>query len=107
MDWLCWFLKCLKEALLASGEIVKKVLFKHRFWTKYAQESFNDRQVKILNRLIDEFTGKLTSSKWAKITKCSPDTALRDIQNLIEKGILQKTDEGGRNTNYELVDGLV
>ena len=105
-DWLCWFLECLKEALLASGEIVEKVLFKHRFWTKHAQESFNDRQVKILNRLIEGFTGKLTSTKWAKITKCSQDTALRDIQNLIEKGVLRKTDEGGRNTNYELEEHL-
>ncbi|MGB0523379.1 MAG: Fic family protein [Flammeovirgaceae bacterium] len=105
-DWLCWFLECLKQALLAADEIVEKVLFKHRFWTKYAQESFNDRQVKILNRLIDDLTGKLTSSKWAKITKCSSDTALRDIQNLIEKGVLRKTDEGGRNTNYELVENL-
>ncbi|MFT5619226.1 MAG: Fic family protein [Arenicella sp.] len=103
-EWLRWFLECLKQALLASGQIVEKVLFKHRFWDTFAQEPFNERQIKMLNKLIDGFTGKLSSSKWAKITKCSPDTALRDIQGLIEKGILRKTEEGGRNTNYELVE---
>ncbi len=69
-EWLRWFLECFKQALLASGQIVEKVLFKHRFWDTFAQEPLNERQVKMLNKLIDGFTGKLTSSKWAKITKC-------------------------------------
>lgn len=63
----------------------------------------NERQIKMVNLLWDGFNGKLTSSKWGKITKCSTDTALRDIQDLIGKGVLRKTDEGGRSTNYELV----
>jgi len=102
--WLEWFLNCLLNALNASDAILEKVLYKHRFWNKYATEVFNDRQVKLLNRLLDGFTGNLTSSKWAKIAKCSPDTALRDIQDLMNKQVLQKTDQGGRSTNYELIE---
>ena len=80
-----------------------KILNKHQFWIKNSSKSINDRQKLMLNKLLDDFEGKLTSSKWAKITKCSSDTALRDIQDLIEKRILKKTDEGGRSTNYELI----
>ena len=77
---------------------------KAEFWERNRDVSFNERQRKLLNMLFDGFEGKLTSSKWAKIAKCSSDTALNDITDLIAKGILQKTKEGGRSTNYILVD---
>jgi len=101
-DWLIWFLNCLKNALTASDSILERVFNKHQFWNKYATEKLNDRQILMLNRLLDGFKGKLTSSKWATIAKCSSDTALRDIQDLIGKNILQKESAGGRSTNYEL-----
>lgn len=100
--WLQWFLDCLHDALLATDETLQQVLFKSHFWQKYATVSFNERQHMMLNKLLDDFDGKLTSSKWAKITKCSGDTALRDIQDLIVKGALRKELAGGRSTNYEL-----
>ncbi|MBL7128128.1 MAG: Fic family protein [Ignavibacteria bacterium] len=103
-EWLEWFLNCLKNALHASEQILARVLYKHQFWNKYATLVLNDRQVLLLNKLLDGFDGKLTSSKWAKIAKCSTDTALRDIQNLMNKQILQKNTAGGRSTNYDLID---
>lgn len=102
-EWLLWFLNCLWNALKASDEILAKVLDKARFWQQHQQTILNGRQQLIINKLLDGFDGKLTSSKWAKITKCSQDTALRDIQDLIQKEILSKEEGGGRNTNYELV----
>jgi len=102
-NWLNWFLSCLSNALKASDQILGKVLYKHTFWNKYATVIQNERQKLMLNKLLDGFKGKLTSSKWAKINKCSSDTALRDIQDLIKKGILKKELAGGRSTNYELV----
>jgi len=101
--WLTWFLNCLSDALDESNQTLSRVVFKHQFWVKHASDVQNDRQRLMLNKLMDNFEGKLTSSKWAKITSCSPDTALRDIQDLINKQILRKTGEGGRSTNYELV----
>lgn len=101
-NWLSWFLDCLTQALINSEEIVSKVLLKHRFWVKHAQTNLNDRQVAMLNRILDGFRGKVTSSKWAKITKTSADTALRDIQDLMQKNILLKAPSGGRNTSYVL-----
>jgi len=101
--WLLWFLTCLQNALHASNTTLNKVLFKHHFWNKYAKEINNERQKLMLNKLLDGFTGKLNTSKWAKITKCSTDTALRDIQFLMKKGILKKEAAGGRSTNYELI----
>ena len=89
--------------LLHAEKSVGTVLRKAAFWNKYREISMNDRQIKMVNLLWDGFEGKLTSSKWGKITKCSADTALRDIQALIAKGILRKTDEGGRSTHYELI----
>jgi Fic family protein len=80
------------------------VLVKKRFWQRWAGTSLNERQVKLLNRLLDGFEGKLTSSKWAAIAKCSSDTALRDVSDLIELGILRKAPGGGRSTAYELAD---
>ncbi len=102
--WLVWFLNCLLNSIKLSETILNKVLYKHKFWNAYATEIQNKRQKRMLNKLLDGFTGKLTTSKWAKINKCSQDTALRDIQYLIEKGIMQKENAGGRSTNYELVE---
>lgn len=102
-SWLEWFLTCLHDALKMSDGILSKVLKRHEFWIKNAATPLNFRQILVLQKLFDDFFGKLTTAKWAKMTKCSKDTALRDIQDLVEKGILKKEDEG-RNTNYELVD---
>ncbi|MEO5909964.1 MAG: Fic family protein [Pelobium sp.] len=102
--WISWFLNCLKNAIKAADETLAKVLFKHDFWNKNAKTVLNSRQVLILNKLMDGFEGKLNTSKWAKIAKCSADTALRDIQDLIKKEILKKVEAGGRSTNYELIN---
>lgn len=101
--WMEWFLSCLKRAIEASDEILVAVLAKARFWKAYAGESFSDRQRLVLNRLLDGFEGNLTSSKWAKLAKCSQDTSLRDIQNLLERRILVQEEAGGRSTRYRLV----
>ncbi|MBC5644908.1 Fic family protein [Parabacteroides sp. BX2] len=101
--WLEWFLDCLEAALVNTEKSISTVLQKAAFWDRYRLVSMNERQIKMVNLLWDGFDGKLTSSKWGKITKCSADTALRDIQDLMTKGVLHKTDEGGRSTNYELV----
>lgn len=102
-EWLEWFLSCLERALINSSKVLEDVLVKARFWEQHSQTPLNDRQRLMLNKLFDGFEGKLTSSKWAKMAKCSQDTAIRDIQDLIGKGILQKEAQGGRSTNYELV----
>ena len=101
-DWIKWFLSCLINALKSTDTILKRVLFKADFWNKHAKTIINERQKKLLNKILDGFEGKLTSSKWAKIAKCSKDTAIRDINDLISKNILQKEEAGGRSTNYEL-----
>lgn len=103
-EWLNWFLHCLKNAMLATENITKKILRKAGFWKIHEHTPINERQRLILNKLFDDFEGKLQTSKWAKIAKTSTDTALRDIKDLVEKGILQQTDEKGRNASYELVD---
>lgn len=103
-EWLEWFLHCLKNAILATEKTTQRILQKAEFWKLHENAAINERQRTILNMLFDGFDGKLQTSKWAKITKVSTDTALRDIKDLIEKGILQETKEGGRNTNYELID---
>ena len=100
--WIEWFLNCLKRAIAASDETLEAILTKARFWEAHAGESLNDRQRKVINRLLDGFEGKLNSSKWAKLTKCSQDTALRDISDLVERKVLIKDDAGGRSTNYRL-----
>lgn len=102
--WLIWFLECLDRALLASEEGLSRIIYKSRFWDKIKDHDLNDRQRKMINRLLDEFEGKLTSSKWAKICKCSQDTAGRDIQELITKGVLKKEAAGGRSTSYLLTE---
>lgn len=101
-EWLEWFLNCLAGALEATESVLSKVFSKAKFWEKHRLTTLNDRQRVIINKLLDNFDGKLTSSKWAKINKCSADTALRDIQDLMQKNILHKEPGGGRNTNYEL-----
>lgn len=100
--WIVWYLECLGRALDATEVILESVLKKARFWDEHRNTALNPRQQKMVNRLLDGFEGKLTSSKWAKITKCSPDTALRDIQDLIGKNILRKQGVSGRGTNYAL-----
>jgi Fic family protein len=103
-EWLEWKLNCLYRALENTEESLKRVLLKADFWDKNKVTIINSRQRLILNKLFDGFEGKLKSSKWAKITKCSADTALRDIKDLIEKGILEQEKSGGRSTNYELTE---
>jgi Fic family protein len=103
-DWLSWFLGALLRAVDSAQYTLDAVLVKTRFWHRWAETPLNERQVKLLNRLLDGFEGKLTSSKWAAIAKCSPDTALRDISQLISLGILRKMDAGGRSSAYELAN---
>jgi Fic family protein len=100
--WLDWFLGCLQRAFGGAEITVATVLAKARFWELHAGESFNDRQRTILNRLLDGFSGKLSTSRWAKLAKCSQDTALRDIDDLVSRGILTKNPGGGRSTSYSL-----
>ena len=101
-EWITWFLSCLINALKATDIVLSRVLLKADFWNRNSKTLINERQKKVLNNLLDGFEGKLTSLKWAKITKCSKDTAIRDINDLINKDILQKQEAGGRSTNYEL-----
>ena len=101
-DWLAWFLGCLLRAMQGADVTLSAVLTKARFWQHWADTPMNERQIKLLNSLLDGFEGKLTSSKWGKIAKCSPDTALRDITDLLNHGVLLKSDAGGRSTSYEL-----
>ena len=103
-EWLIWFFGCFEQALESTEETLSSVMRKAEFWERHRDINFNERQRKLLNMQFDGFFGKLTSSKWAKIAKCSSDTALNDINDLIAKGILRKSQEGGRSTNYILVD---
>lgn len=102
-EWLEWFLLRLYDAIKASEITLNNIVFKHRFWDNNRAKIENKRQQLMLEKLLDGFEGNLTTTKWAKITKSSPDTALRDINDLIAKNILRKTESGGRSTNYELV----
>lgn len=103
-EWLAWFLDALHRAIDHAQLPLNVVLSKASFWQRWAGTAFNERQVKLLSRLLDGFDGKLTSSKWAAIAKCSPDTALRDISELVAFGVLKKSTAGGRSTSYELTD---
>jgi Fic family protein len=100
--WMDWFLGCLGRAIEGAQATLAAVLSKARFWETFADFPLNERQRLVLNRLIDGFEGKLTTSKWAKLAKCSHDTALRDIAALVEGGILVRNPEGGRSTSYGL-----
>ena len=102
-DWLVWFLNCLKTALLETENSMQNILLKTEFWEKHKDILINERQRLMINKLFDDFYGKLTTSKLAKITKTSTDTALRDIKDLMEKGILQQEEAGGRSVNYSLI----
>ena len=100
--WLEWFLGCLGRAIAKADETLSGVLHKARVWEKVIQQPINERQRKVINKLLDGFEGKLTSSKYAKLMKCSEDTALRDIRALVEQGIMTKNEAGGRSTSYDL-----
>jgi Fic family protein len=100
--WLMWFLENLAAAVNTAQYALDGVLAKTRFWQRWATTPLNERQVKLLNRLLDGFEGNLSSSKWASIAKCSPDTALRDINELLAYGVLRKSAAGGRSTSYGL-----
>ena len=101
--WLEWFLRCLDRAFNGAETILESVLGKARFWERHGRDTFNDRQRAVVNRLLDGFEGKLTSSKWARLCKCSQDTASRDITDLLKRGILVKNIGGGRSTSYSLI----
>jgi hypothetical protein len=102
-EWLLWFLACLNGAFDHAETLLAGVLAKADFWERHRDTPLNDRQTAVLNRLMDGFEGKLTSAKWAKLTKVSQDTASRDIRNLIVKGILRQDEGDGRNTSYSIV----
>jgi Fic family protein len=101
--WQTWFLECLLRAIDGAQTTSAAVLTKARFWERFAKEPLNERQIKVLNRLLDGFEGKLTSSKWAKLTQSSQDTAHRDIMDLVARGALRKDEGGGRSTSYSLI----
>ena len=101
--WMDWFLRCLLRSIKRSDESLNAVLKKARFWARFAQEYLNSRQIKVMNKLLNGFKGKLTSSKWAKIAKCSQDTATRDINDLIKRDGLKRDPAGGRSTSYSVV----
>lgn len=101
-EWLLWFLHMLLEAVRHADRTLDAVLSQARFWRRVPGASLNERQVKVLNRLLDGFDGKLTTSKWAALAKCSSDTALRDINELVELAVLQRSTAGGRSSSYEL-----
>lgn len=103
-EWMLWYLHALEKALDQSDAMLKLVLRKTRFWEEHREISINARQRVVINKLFEGFEGKLNSSKWARICSCSSDTALRDIQDLIERNILVKEEGGGRSTSYRLAD---
>lgn len=103
-EWVAWFLRCVQAAIATSEQRLGGAVAKTEFWQKHRDSIFNERQRKVINRLFDGFDGPLTSSKWAKMCHCSPDTALRDINGLMAQGILTKAESGGRSTHYTLSD---
>ncbi len=100
--WQEWFLGCLLRAIEGAKETLGAVLAKAHFWERFAKEPLNARQINVLNRLLDGFEGKLTTSKWASLAKCSQDTAYRDMLDLVNRGALKKDESGGRSTSYSL-----
>ena len=102
--WLLWFLQTMGNAIDTAVERTQRAIRKSLFWQKNRSVALNERQIKVINRLWDGFEGKLNTSKWAKMTKTSAATALRDIQDLVDKGILCRTEEGGRSTNYRMIE---
>jgi Fic family protein len=102
--WLMWFLAAVQRAIETAQHTLDAVFVKARFWQRRAGTALNERQMRLINRMLDGFDGKLTSGKWASIAKCSPDTALRDLNELVALGIVQRSSAGGRSTSYELSD---
>lgn len=100
--WMKWFLNCLQRAIRLSQKNLGVVIAKARFWEKISMEPLNERQIKMINKLLDRSEGKITSSKWAQVTKCSQDTASRDIKDLVSRGIMKQNIGGGRSTSYSL-----
>lgn len=100
--WIEWFLNCLGNAMQQALSTLDKTMQKGTFWQALSKTPLNDRQRLVINRLLDGFDGKLTSSKWAKLAKCSQDTALRDILDLVDRKIFSKNPEGGRSTSYSI-----
>lgn len=105
-EWITWFLGCLSRAFNATALTLTAVIKKARFWNNTAMQELNSRQKLMLNKLLDGFDGKFTSSKWGKLAKCSHDTAVRDIQDLIDRNILLKDGAGGRSTGYLLNEAI-
>lgn len=101
-DWLLWFLGCFGRSLVASTQMLEKVLQKHHYWQTWSAQSLNTRQLKMLNKMLDGFEGNVNTAKWAKINQCSADTALRDINDLLQRGMLTKAAAGSRSTHYLL-----
>lgn len=101
-EWILWFLDCLTQGINATDDLLAKVVIKANFWQQHRATIFNDRQRFMINKLLDSFTGKLTTTKWAKISKCSTDTALRDIQDLVAKNVLVREASGGRSSSYKM-----
>jgi len=101
-DWLDWFFLCLKNALIQAENGMEKILNKSKFWKIHEGSVFNPRQRIIINKLLDGFDGKMRTSKWATLAKCSSDTALRDIKDLLDQGVFVQEDSGGRSTSYSL-----
>jgi len=101
-EWMVWFLQCLDQAIQGAEIVLEKVLSKARLWDSLANVAINERQRLMLNKISTGFEGNLTTNNWAKMTKCSHDTALRDINELIEKKVLLKNDAGGRSVSYLL-----
>jgi Fic family protein len=102
--WMKWFLGCIDRAFDTAEQTLAVVFRKAEFWKQYRAAPLNPRQRDMINRLLDGFDGKLTSSKWARIENCSPDTSLRDIADLVQRGLLRKNQGGGRSTSYSLAD---
>jgi len=103
--WLRWYLGCLLRAIDGAEAGIANVLAKADFWRRWAGTPLNERQINMINRLLDGFEGRLTSSKWAAINKCSADSALRDANDLVQRGLMRKSESGGRSTSYELALG--
>jgi Fic family protein len=103
-EWLTWFLACLGRSLDRAQETLSTVLLKARVWQRVGSAGVNERQRKVINRLLDGFEGNLTSSKYAKLTHCSSDTALRDIRDLLARGVLLRNPGGGRSVSYRIAD---
>ncbi len=102
--WLLWFLACFSGAISNAQQTLESVMSKARFWEKHASQPLNQRQIKLLNKLLDGFEGKLTTGKWANIAKCSQDTAYRDILDLVDRGVLKRNNSRGRSTSYSLAE---